>query len=434
MKRNALVCLAFLPLWSIPYSLSFFYLSLYFRECGVSDAQLGILVTAGAAASILFSFLAAPLVDCLGRKRSTLIFDLLGSVVPFAIYALDGRFAAALVGTVISNASRVMNVAYYLLMTEDSDNRERSAAFNAFNILYIASGLLVPLAGVFIRRSGIVPAERWFLGLSAAAMAIGALGRNIFAVETRAGRMIMEKTQLGAGGGRARRRAFPGFAEMLKPYGAATRFLRSDGRAAAVMAANVLFYVYYMVGTAGSFYFAPFFADALGMDSSLVGGVGAVFSGGTLLAMLFLNPPLLRRIGASKCAAVGAAVNLGGFLPLAFLPAGSPYAAILSVGLASLGYGMLKSAIDAALSTCFGEGGEGPGPSKGEEARSGVYSAANLLSSVLGMGAGALCGRFYSGFPRLIPILSALLLGGILAMLLPAERRSSQSSRSRRTS
>ena len=146
-RGNTFGCLIFLPFWSISYSLSFFYLSLYFRACGMTDTQLGLLVTAGAGASIVFSFLAASIVDQMGRKKATLVFDITGSAVPLLIFAAQGSFAFALVGTLIANSAKVMNVGYFLLMSEDSENGERASAFNIFNMLTIASGLLVPIVG-----------------------------------------------------------------------------------------------------------------------------------------------------------------------------------------------------------------------------------------------------------------------------------------------
>ena len=190
-RRNAFACLAFLPLWSLSYSLSFMYLSLYFKASGVTDAQLGFLVTAGSGAAILFSALAAPLVDRMGRRRSTLVFDLVGTALPFLLYALGGGFGFALAGTLLSNVARVMNVGYYLLMTEDSPNLERAAAFNVFNIIYLAAGLLLPLAGGFVASAGIVRAERIFLVASAAAIAVSAFGRYFLSSETAAGAAIM---------------------------------------------------------------------------------------------------------------------------------------------------------------------------------------------------------------------------------------------------
>jgi len=425
LHKNAFACLVFLPLWGVSYSLSFFYLGLYFREFGVSDAQLGFLVTAGAGASIVFSFLAAPIVDRLGRKRATLIFDILGTALPFLIYALHGSFVFALAGTILSNASRVTNIGYYLLMTEDSGNGERADAFNIFNIIIIASGLLVPVAGSFVARAGLVRAERVFLFVSAAVIAGAAFGRNHLAVETAAGKAMIGKAKVGRAKIGKRRAA------ILGSYEAALRFIRADGAAAAAVAANVLFYVYYLVGTNSSLYFAPFFADALGMDASLVSLVGALYSGGTLFAMLFLNPPLFRCLGPARCSIFGAALNMAGFVPLVFLRRAAPVWAMGAVLVSSVGFGMLKSAIDAALATCTGDISSGEKLSAGEEARAGIYSIANLASSALGMGAGALCGLFYPSLPQFIPLISIAILALIAGLLLRANRPASQSAFSR---
>lgn len=425
-RRNAFACLAFLPLWSLSYSLSFMYLSLYFKASGVTDAQLGFLVTAGSGAAILFSALAAPLVDRMGRRRSTLVFDLVGTALPFLLYAFGGGFGFALAGTLLSNAARVMNVGYYLLMTEDSPNEERAAAFNVFNIIYLAAGLLLPLAGGFVASAGIVHAERIFLVASAAAIAVSAFGRYFLSSETAAGAAIMAARggSLRGSGGRP---SIP--RGLLASYKAAFSYLARDRKAAAAAAANTLFYVYYLVGTNSSLYFTPFFADALGLGAPMAGAIGAVYAGGTLLAMLFLNPPIFRRFGPAKGALFGVILNAAGFLPLLFVPKGAVLPAMAALGLASLGFGMLKSAIDAVLAVSFGDAEPGDAaaasgdaaPSSaltsGEAARSGVYAAVNLVSSVLGMGAGALCGLLYGPMPRFIPAFSLAILAGIGAAI-----------------
>ncbi|MFZ3110379.1 MAG: MFS transporter [Rectinemataceae bacterium] len=430
--------------------MSFFYLSLYFKASGVTDAQLGFLVTAGSGASILFSILAAPLVDRMGRRLSTFVFDLIGSAFPFLLYAVGGSFGFALAGTLLANASRVMNVGYYLLMAEDSPNEERTAAFNVFNIIYVASGLLLPLAGGFVAQAGILKAERIFLLLSAGAIAVSAFGRYFLSSETAAGAAIIERARkigdtshLGSHQSHARNAStrHAAFKLLLVSYKQVFPFLSSDRRAAAAAAANTLFYVYYIVGTNSSLYFTLFFANALGMGASMAGTIGAIWAGGTLLAMLFLNPPVFRRFGPIRCALFGALLNAMGFVPLLFIARGSVLAVMAALGVAALGFGMLKSAIDAVLAVSFGEGALGTTITAGAAARSGVYAAVNLGSSILGMGAGALCGLFYGRAPRFIPAFSLLLLTAIGVALGTAYRatdraalRHPQSGRSRRRS
>ena len=61
LKGNARVCICFHPLWGIPFTFYYYYLSMYLKEMGVSDTGLGQIMLAGTAASFVFSIVSAPL-------------------------------------------------------------------------------------------------------------------------------------------------------------------------------------------------------------------------------------------------------------------------------------------------------------------------------------------------------------------------------------
>lgn len=404
LRGNAKVCIALLPLWGIPYTFYYFYLSLYLRECGVSDAQLGLLVFALSAASVLFSFVTAPIVDRLGRKRSTLIFDVASSALPPLAFAASGSFIVALSGFFLMGANKVMSVGYYLLMTEDATDAERVTTFNLFNIILVAAGVFIPLTGSLVSRFGVMATERVFLLVSGVSMTILAIVRNHLVRETTVGTEVMERSR----GERLSPRA------MCEPYAGALRYLARNPVALAATAANVLFYVYYIVGTNNSLYFAPFFGDALGIDKSGAALLGSIYAGGMLFAMLVVNP-LARGLGVVRNAVLGSLVNAAGLAMLIASPVGGFWWAVAAIAISSLGYGMLKSAIDAAIVVTT----EG-------EARTGIYSTANILSSALGIGAGGLCSLMYGREPRSIYTFSLILLAAIpicFAMARLAERK-----------
>lgn len=391
LRGNARVCIALLPLWGIPYCFYFFYLSLYLRESGVSDLGLGSLMFASSAASVLFSFLAAPLVDRLGRKRSTFIFDLLSSALPPLIFALSGRFAFAFLAFVLTGANKIMSVGYYLLMSEDSSDPERVTAFNLFNIIIVAAGVFVPVTSGVVARYGIVATERFFLYFSSASMALLALLRNRLVRETSIGLEVMER----------RRKERPSLGALVRPYIESARYIAGHPLAFAATLANVLFYVYYIVGTNNGLYFTPYFGDALGLDAAAAALLGSIFAAGTLAAMLLVNP-LLRGVGVVANATMGAIVDALGLALLAVAPRGGFGWAAAAIALSALGYGMLKSAIDAAIVVTT----EG-------EARTGIYATANVLSSLLGIGVSFLCGLLYAQSPRSLYFLSFALVAAI---------------------
>src|SRR5690554_2833001 len=77
-KGNARGCLIVEPLWGIPYNLFIPYVSVYMLELGCTDRQIGIIASVSLFFQVLFSFIGGYITDRLGRKRTSLIFDLIG--------------------------------------------------------------------------------------------------------------------------------------------------------------------------------------------------------------------------------------------------------------------------------------------------------------------------------------------------------------------
>lgn len=395
LKGNALACIAFHPLWGIPYSIYFFYLSLYMKAHGVTDAQLGILMLVGSSASIVFSIAAAPLVDNMGRKRATFVFDLISSAAPPFIYAISGSFWVSLVAIILTNANKVMNVAFYLVMVENSDNDQRIVAFNLFNIITVAAGVFIPLAGFFVEKFGLVQTERFFLVFSGISMTALIIARNHFLRETRTGMEIIESNK-----GRVSK---TGLKRLSGPYMASFSYLFKRPEAFIAVIANIIFYVYYIVGTNNSLYFATYFIDGLELKQSYIPILGALYSAGMLFAMIVINP-LAQKMNIFACLLAGSAINITGLILLIIIPPGSLTAAIISIAVTSIGFGIFKSFIDASLAiTTDGN------------ARAGIYSVVNLFSSLLGILAAGILGVLYPLNPKSVYIMSAIMLLVIIA-------------------
>ena len=160
------------------------------KEIGLTDTALGKLMVAGTVASFLFSFVSAPVVDRMGRKRATFVFDLLSSALPPLVYLFSKNFFFALLAVILFNSNKIMSIAYYLVMIEDSDEESRIVAFNLFNIITVAAGLLIPLGGILVNKYGLVSTERAFLLISFLMMTGMILFRNMLLKETGIGEKI----------------------------------------------------------------------------------------------------------------------------------------------------------------------------------------------------------------------------------------------------
>lgn len=402
LKGNARACICFHPLWGIPFTFYYYYLSMYLKEQGVSDTGLGQIMLVGTVASFVFSIVSAPLVDRMGRRKSTLVFDLISSSLPPLIYFLSGSFLAALIATILYNSNKIMSIGYYLVMIEDADDEQRVVAFNLFNIITVVAGLLLPIAGLVVDRYGVVATERVFLLVAFLCMTTMILLRHRLLRETQMGQQVLQK-QREAG-------AKDFLTGLLRPYREAFRYLAQTPAAMSMALANLFFYVYMTIGSNQSLYFLPYFADFLRMDTMQSSVLGFVYYGGMLGAMLLINP-LLGRAGLFGGICTSSLLSIAGLLLLVFLPAGNFPLAIVAVLVMSVGYGMLKTGVDGGLAV-YSE----------SEARSGVYSLVNLLSSALGIVATAACTALYTRFAGWVYLICVLMVAAILICILAARR------------
>ena len=396
LKGNSRVSIATLPLSSIPYALYSYYLGVYLKETGMTDTGLGAVMVAGSIASLVFSIVTAPIVDSMGRKRSTTVFNLVSSALPPLIFFISGSLAASMMGMILFNANKIMSVGFYLLMIEDADDDERIVAFNMFNIITMAAGLLIPVAGLFVAKAGLVKAERAFLLGSFILLAAITIIRDFLFKETSVGQKLMADRKR-AGGGLLK--------GTMSSYAEAFKFLSRSRNTACMLAANVFFYVYMNLGTHYSLYFVPYFTDRLGMDVMQSSLLGSVYYGGMLGAMVLINP-FIGKTRLMRGLYVSAAVCFCGLALMAVIPAGIMVVAVSAVLVMSVGFGMLKSGLDGALAV-YSEG----------EARSGVYSLANVLSSGLGIIVTAACAALYAAFPGWLYILNAAMIVCVIVCL-----------------
>ena len=402
LTGNAKVCIACHPFWGIPYTIYFYYISMYLLEVGVTDGELGTLMVVGHVAGFLFSLVGAPIVDRMGRRNATFVFDMISSALVPLVYFFTKSFTGALIAQVLFNSSRIMNVAYYLVMIEDEDDECRVVAFNLFNILTIVAGLVMPLAGILVDKYGLVEMERIFLMASFLIMGGMIIVRHMLLKETRVGKAIRERART--------EKQKLSVKEMWRPYAEAFRFLLKSKVTMAIVLSNIFFCVYMNLGTNYSLYFVPYFTDRLGMDTMQTSTLGGIYYAGMLLAMICINP-LTAKKGIASSVVLSAVVSLVGMALMIFIPSGIFWLSIVAVMVLAIGYGMLKSGVDGAMAV-YSE----------SECRSGIYSINNLLSSGLSLVVTAICATLYAVAPGWLYVLNAIMVVLILVCMLSVRK------------
>lgn len=117
--------------------------SLYMKEMGVTGQQFGGIIAVGFISGAVFSLFGGVITDHFGRKKTTLLFDLLAWPFAIFIYFISRSYALFLLATAANNTLRITTVAWNLMVVEDADSDQRKAAYNILNIISIAMGLIL---------------------------------------------------------------------------------------------------------------------------------------------------------------------------------------------------------------------------------------------------------------------------------------------------
>ena len=172
-----------------------YYAPLYMTGNGLNSAQIGLIGSIMLAFSFVFQLLAAPITNRLGRKRTTLLLDLVSWTMPMLIWAFSQNFATFVVAAILNASGKIVSVSWYLLVIEDVEPQDRSRVFGILNLLGAACGLMTPLVGLLIEQFGVVPVLRVYYFLGAISMTAMFFLRNGITDETRNGQAAMREHQ-----------------------------------------------------------------------------------------------------------------------------------------------------------------------------------------------------------------------------------------------
>lgn len=394
LNGNTKIAVLFEPLWGIPFILYNFYLSLYMKSQGITDQQIGFLISIGFITGAFFSLFGGVITDKLGRKKTTLIFDLISWPGSILILIFANNFWMFAMAQIVNSSVRIVTVSWNLMVIEDADNQQRVAAFNILNILTISMGIFTPLAGIVVRFTNIEIAERCFLVFSFISMIAMIVLRNHYFVETKIGKEILERHK--------NKRLSGIFSDGLYRKTFAT--LRKNHNSIIILVITVLFNVYFSIGTSSSLYFAPYMNEVLGIDKPSISILGGVNSGIMLLMFLFIVP-IISRFNRLKNIIFGFIFQLIALLLFTIIPIGSLSAAIISIIIFALGMSISKPFLEAK----FAEETD-------ENQRAGIYSLQNTLICIFNAIVGIFSGYIYDFNPKILYYGSALIL--ILCLLL----------------
>jgi len=114
-KGNPRTLILMEPLWGIPYNLIAPFATLYMYTQGITDVQIGLILSIAMFVQVFFSFFGGIITDKFGRKFTTMMGDFFGWCVACLIWSVSGNFWLFLLQfylTVLSRLTRQHGIVY----------------------------------------------------------------------------------------------------------------------------------------------------------------------------------------------------------------------------------------------------------------------------------------------------------------------------------
>lgn len=183
------------PLWGIPFNLYAPYASIYMIAIGVTDKQIGLIVSISWGFQVLLALLSGVVTDKLGRRLTTLVFDILSWSIPSLISAFAQNFWYFLVAAIINSVWRITHNSWSCLLVEDA---EEIQLVDIYTWIYIANqivGFVAPLAGIMIGIFSLIPTVRGLYVFAAIMFTVKAVVTYQMTHETQQGLIRMHETR-----------------------------------------------------------------------------------------------------------------------------------------------------------------------------------------------------------------------------------------------
>ena len=194
-KGNPRTLILIEPLWGIPYNLITPFATLYMYTLGVTDVQIGLILSVTMVVQVIIAFLGGILTDKLGRKFTTMLGDFFGWAIACLVWAVSQNFWMFLVAAVLNCFEQVNQTAWFCLLIEDANPGDLVEIYTWVTIGGLVAVFFAPLSGLFVNAYSIVPVVRVLYFLFALTMVAKTLITFRFCHETGQGRIRREQTR-----------------------------------------------------------------------------------------------------------------------------------------------------------------------------------------------------------------------------------------------
>ena len=194
-KGNPRTLILMEPLWGIPYNLIAPFATLYMYTLGITDVQIGLILSVAMVVQVFFSFFGGIITDKLGRKFTTMMGDFFGWCIACLVWAISDNFWLFLIAVLFNSFEQINQTAWFCLLIEDADPKDLVGIYTWANIGGLVAIFFAPISGLLINSFTVVPVVRVLYLVFALNMLIKVFITFRRCDETRQGKIRMAETK-----------------------------------------------------------------------------------------------------------------------------------------------------------------------------------------------------------------------------------------------
>ena len=160
LRGNPRACVYTEPMWGLSMNLCLPYATVYMLTFGISDVQVGIITSIYMFSQMIFAFLSGAIIDKMGRRKSTMVFDFLAWSLPCLIWASSQGFWFFVGAAILNGTMKVTTVSWDCLLVEDAPRDKITHIYSWIMIAANLSALFAPISSILVAKLTLAPAIR----------------------------------------------------------------------------------------------------------------------------------------------------------------------------------------------------------------------------------------------------------------------------------
>ena len=160
LRGNPRVSVYTEPMWGLSMNLCIPYATVYMLTFGMSDIEVGIITSIYMFSQMIFAFISGAIIDKMGRRLSTAVFDFIAWSLPCLIWASSQGFWFFVVAALLNGTMKITTVSWDCLLVEDAPKDKITHIYSWVIIFSNLSAIFAPISSILVAKLTLAPAIR----------------------------------------------------------------------------------------------------------------------------------------------------------------------------------------------------------------------------------------------------------------------------------